>query len=246
MVCPCDGKCQKCPVHSCHGICHLLRELGTELYKSKEKDKKKSAGSGGESELERIFPPIHIYDTGIQKVILVSPPKLQVILSCLKVFRVCLYSPLFSVLKFTVSSLFTLRICLPFLSRSNQRTNSVIELKHWHQKPSQREATCYYWLKASKFWEELAIKCRFLMALVTKWPSGGAQQVPGIYRNDTSRLPGHFPSQPTIADCISASSKAALMQHSSHTKYGKSPVQSASDCLYELKQRGLEKVFAWI
>lgn len=98
MVCPCDGKCQKRPVHSCHGIWHLLRELGTELYKSKEKDKKKSAGSGGESELERIFPPIHMYDTGIQKIILVSPPKTQVILSCLKVFRVCLYLPLFSIL----------------------------------------------------------------------------------------------------------------------------------------------------
>lgn len=48
-----------------YGICHLLRQLGTELNKSKEKDKKKSAGFGGVTELKRIFPSIH--DTGIQK-----------------------------------------------------------------------------------------------------------------------------------------------------------------------------------
>lgn len=149
-------------------------------------------------------------------------------------------------LEFTVSSLFTLPICSAFLSRSNQRTTSVIELKHWHQKPSQREATCYYCLKPSKFWEELAIKCTFLTALVTERPSRGAQQVPGIYRNNKSQLPGRFPSQPTAADCISVSSKAALMQHSSHTEYCKSPAQSASDCLYELEQSGLEEVFAWM
>lgn len=82
--------------------CHLLRKLGTELYKSKEKGKKKSVSFGAETELEGIFPPIHMYDTGIQKIILVSPPKLQVAISCLKVFHVCLYS-LSSILKFSVS-----------------------------------------------------------------------------------------------------------------------------------------------
>ena len=139
---------------------------------------------------------------------------------------------------------------LPFLSRSNQETTSiypsVIGLKQWYQKPSQREATWYYWLKPSKFWEELTTKCRILMVLVTKWPLGGAQQVSGVYRNDRSQHPGHFPWQPTIADCISISSKAALMQYRIHTEYCTLLVQSASDSLYELEQRELEEVFAWI
>lgn len=50
-----------------YGICHLLRQLGTELNKSKEKDKKKSARFGGETELKRTFPSVQMHDTGIQK-----------------------------------------------------------------------------------------------------------------------------------------------------------------------------------
>lgn len=50
-----------------YGICHLLRQLGTELNKSKEKDKKKSARFGGETEPKIIFPSIHTHNTGIQK-----------------------------------------------------------------------------------------------------------------------------------------------------------------------------------
>ena len=147
-------------------------------------------------------------------------------------------------LKFTVtwSLLFTVNCWILLWARNSswylftfskqiQRTSSVcpsvIGLKQWHQKPSQREATCYYWLKPSKFWEESIIKRIFLMTLVTKWPLGGAQHVSGVYRHDRSQHPGHFPWQPTKADCISLSSKAALMQYRIHTEYCMLLVQSA-------------------
>lgn len=48
-----------------YGICHLLRELGTELYKSKEKDKKKSASSGERLSLKEFSLLYIMYGTGI-------------------------------------------------------------------------------------------------------------------------------------------------------------------------------------
>lgn len=65
----------------------------------------------------------------------------------------------------------------------------------------------------------------------------------GIYRNDGSQHPGHFPWQLATADYISIISKAALMKFGIHTEYCTLLVQSASD-LYELEQRELEEVFA--
>lgn len=93
-----------------YGICHLLRELSTELYKSKEKDKQQSVSSGRENwAWKNLSSFTYVWQREKKK-------KLQVIPLCLKAFHVCLHPSL---------SLFTIPICLPFLVWSNHRHTAI-------------------------------------------------------------------------------------------------------------------------